>query len=41
MDFVSWKDHKPLVTALEAIYRAVNAQAVEQGADRLRSEPMG
>lgn len=30
MDFVSWKDRKPLVTALKGIYRAVDAQAAEQ-----------
>lgn len=29
MDFVSWKDRKPLVTALKAIYRAVDAKAAE------------
>ena len=29
MDFVSWKDRKPLVTALKGIYRAVDAQAAE------------
>jgi len=27
MDFVSWKDRKPLVAALKGIYRAVDAQA--------------
>ncbi len=30
MDFVSWKDHKPLVTALKGIYRAIDAQAAEE-----------
>lgn len=29
MDFVSWKDRKPLATALKAIYRAVDAKAAE------------
>lgn len=29
MDFVSWKDRKPLVTALKGIYRAVDAEAAE------------
>ena len=29
MDFVSWKDRKPLVTALKGIYRAVDAKAAE------------
>ncbi len=30
MDFVSWKDRKPLATALKAIYRAVDAKAAEE-----------
>jgi putative transposase len=30
MDFVSWKDRKPLVTALKGIYRAVDAKAAEE-----------
>jgi putative transposase len=30
MDFVSWKDRKPLVTALNGIYRAVDAKAAEE-----------
>jgi len=30
MDFVSWKDRKPLVTALKGIYRAVDARAAEE-----------
>jgi putative transposase len=29
MDFVSWKDRKPLVTALKGIYRAVDAGTAE------------
>jgi transposase-like protein len=29
MDFVSWKDRKPLAAALKAIYRAVDAAAAE------------
>ncbi|NJM36326.1 MAG: IS256 family transposase [Rhodomicrobium sp.] len=29
MDFVSWKDRKPLATALKTIYRAVDATAAE------------
>ena len=29
MDFVSWKDRKPLVTALKGIYRAVDAAAAD------------
>ena len=29
MDFVSWKDRKPLASALKAIYRAVDAKAAE------------
>lgn len=30
MDFVSWKDRKPLASALKAIYRAVDAKAAEE-----------
>lgn len=30
MDFVSWKDRKPLVTALKTIYRAVDAKSAEE-----------
>lgn len=30
MDFVSWKDRKPLATALKSIYRAVDAKAAEE-----------
>jgi putative transposase len=30
MDFVSWKDRKPLATALKGIYRAVDAKAAEE-----------
>ena len=30
MNFVSWKDRKPLVTALKGIYRAVDAKAAEE-----------
>lgn len=29
MDFVTWKDRKPLASALKAIYRAVDAKAAE------------
>jgi putative transposase len=29
MDFVSWKDRKPLASALKSIYRAVDAKAAE------------
>ena len=29
MDFVSWKDRKPLATALKSIYRAVDAKAAD------------
>jgi hypothetical protein len=28
MDFVSWKDRKPLVRALKGIYRAVDAKVL-------------
>jgi putative transposase len=30
MDFVSWKDRKPLVQALKSIYRAVDAHAAQE-----------
>jgi putative transposase len=30
MDFVSWKDRKPLATALKSIYRAIDATAAEE-----------
>jgi len=30
MDFVSWKDRKPLAGALKSIYRAVDAKAAEE-----------
>lgn len=30
MDFVSWKDRKPLAAALKGIYRAVDAKAAEE-----------
>ena len=30
MDFVSWKDRKPLASALKGIYRAVDAKAAEE-----------
>lgn len=30
MDFVSWKDRKPLASALKAIYRAVDAKSAEE-----------
>lgn len=30
MDFVSWKDRKPLAAALKSIYRAVDAKAAEE-----------
>ena len=30
MDFVSWKDRKPLASALKTIYRALDAKAAEE-----------
>lgn len=30
MDFVSWRDRKPLASALKGIYRAVDAEAAEE-----------
>ncbi len=29
MNFVPWKDRKPLATALRAVYKAINAKAAE------------
>lgn len=41
MDFVSWKDRKPLVTALKGIYRAVDAQAAEQALTAFEASEWG
>jgi putative transposase len=35
LDFVSWKDRKPVAAALKEIYRAVDADARRSRADRL------
>lgn len=41
MDFVSWKDRKPLVGALKAIYRAVDAQAAEDALNAFDASEWG
>jgi len=41
MDFVSWKDRKPLVTALKGIYRAVDAQAAEEALTTFEASEWG
>lgn len=41
MDFVSWKDRKPLVTALKGIYRAVDARAAEQALTAFEASEWG
>ena len=41
MDFVSWKDRKPLVTALKGIYRAVDAQAAEEALTAFEASEWG
>lgn len=41
MDFVSWKDRKPLVTALKGIYRAVDAKAAEEALGMFEASEWG
>jgi len=41
LDFVSWKDRKPLVPALRAIYRAKDAEAGRQALDDFDAGPWG
>ena len=41
MDFVSWKDRKPLVTALKGIYRAVDATAAEAALSAFEASDWG
>jgi transposase-like protein len=41
MDFVSWKDRKPLVRALKGIYRAVDAKAAEQALTAFEASEWG
>ena len=41
MDFVSWKDRKPLVTALKSIYRAVDAKAAEEALSAFEASEWG
>lgn len=41
MDFVSFKDRKPVATALKDIYRAINAQAAEQALDTFEAGVWG
>lgn len=41
LDFVSWKDRKPVVPALKAIYRARDAEAGKQALDDFDAGPWG
>jgi len=41
MDFVSWKDRKPLATALKAIYKAVDAKAAEDALTAFEAREWG
>jgi putative transposase len=41
LDFVSWKDRKPLVPELRAIYRAKDAEAGRQALDDFEAGPWG
>jgi transposase-like protein len=41
MDFVSWKDRKPLATALKSIYRAVDAKAAEEALTTFEASEWG
>ena len=41
LDFVSWKDRKPAVAALKAIYRAKDAEAGKQALDHFEAGPWG
>jgi putative transposase len=41
LDFVSWKDRKPVVPALPAIYRARDAQAGRIALDEFEARPFG
>ena len=41
MDFVSWKDRKPLATALKNIYRAVDAKAAEEALTAFEASEWG
>src|SRR5437660_6043471 len=41
LDFVSWKDRKPVAAALKDIYRAVDAAAAENCAHGLRGGILG
>ncbi len=41
LDFVSWKDRKPAVMALRAIYRAKDAEAGKQALDAFDAGPWG
>ena len=41
MDFVSWKDRKPLVMALKGIYRAVDAKAAEEALSAFEASHWG
>ncbi|MEP6867662.1 MAG: IS256 family transposase [Novosphingobium sp.] len=41
MDFVSWKDRKPLASVLKTIYRATNAEAAEEALTAFEASEWG
>ena len=41
LEFVSWKDRKPLATALKSIYRAVDAKAAEEALTAFEASEWG
>ena len=41
MDFVSWKDRKPMVAELKGIYRAVDAKTAEEALTHFECGPWG
>jgi len=41
LEFVSWKDRKPVMPALRAIYRAKDAEAGRTALDDFRRRPLG
>jgi putative transposase len=41
MEFVCWKDRKPLATALKSIYRAVDAKAAEEALTAFEASEWG
>lgn len=41
MEYASWKERKPIATALKSVYRAVDAQAAEQALSDFEDSPWG